>query len=310
LIESAWPGLSIEESNLTVQIAALRRTFAEEPGGENWIETLSRRGYRYIGPAVAHERPSGRAVIIGRRSPSKRLSQIAPLERSAQSPALEASLTLCVASSAYVPSKAESDRNADTARPIRRNHESQRLPPDCLTPTGETLGPAPFLAHSSGRSVHQIPKGLVLGFGPIVELPISIAVFRPPRHRPFGIRKHPKRHDVDGRDQQHQSEPSAIAGAVRTALEAFCRLRGVQVRVASAILTAMHPEQFTVIDQKAYLALGRRLKPDIPEYLRYLAFCRGETHRLDVTLREHDQALWQRGDDLARRQRKSYKPSL
>jgi hypothetical protein len=72
----------------------------------------------------------------------------------------------------------------------------------------------------------------------------------------------------------------------------------------------MHPEQFTVIDQKAYLALGRRLKPDIPEYLRYLAFCRGETHRLDVTLREHDQALWQKGDDLARRQRKSYKPSL
>ncbi|MGD0419052.1 MAG: winged helix-turn-helix domain-containing tetratricopeptide repeat protein [Xanthobacteraceae bacterium] len=58
LIESAWPGLSIEESNLTVQIAALRRTFAEEPGGENWIETLPRRGYRYVGPAVANERPS------------------------------------------------------------------------------------------------------------------------------------------------------------------------------------------------------------------------------------------------------------
>ena len=46
LIESAWPGLAIEESNLTVQIAALRRVFAEEAGGENWIETLPRRGYR------------------------------------------------------------------------------------------------------------------------------------------------------------------------------------------------------------------------------------------------------------------------
>ena len=33
LIESAWPGLAIEESNLPVQIAALRRVFAEEPGG-------------------------------------------------------------------------------------------------------------------------------------------------------------------------------------------------------------------------------------------------------------------------------------
>jgi TolB-like protein len=53
LIESAWPGLAIEESNLTVQIAALRRIFADEPGGKNWIATLPRRGYRYVGPVVA-----------------------------------------------------------------------------------------------------------------------------------------------------------------------------------------------------------------------------------------------------------------
>jgi TolB-like protein len=70
LIESAWPGLSIEESNLTVQIAALRRTFAEEPGGENWIETLPRRGYRYIGPAVASERPSDGAEAIAQHAPA------------------------------------------------------------------------------------------------------------------------------------------------------------------------------------------------------------------------------------------------
>ena len=55
LIESAWPGLAIDDSNLTVQIAALRRVFAEEPGGKNWIETLPRRGYRYVGPVVAKE---------------------------------------------------------------------------------------------------------------------------------------------------------------------------------------------------------------------------------------------------------------
>jgi TolB-like protein len=50
LIEAAWPGLTIEESNLTVQISALRRVFSEEPGGEQWIETLQRRGYRFVGP--------------------------------------------------------------------------------------------------------------------------------------------------------------------------------------------------------------------------------------------------------------------
>jgi TolB-like protein len=50
LIEAAWPGLAVEDSNLTVQIAALRRVLAEASGGDRWIETLPRRGYRFIGP--------------------------------------------------------------------------------------------------------------------------------------------------------------------------------------------------------------------------------------------------------------------
>ena len=52
LIKGAWPGLAVEDSNLTVQIAALRRALGEVPSGENWIETLPRRGYRFVGPAV------------------------------------------------------------------------------------------------------------------------------------------------------------------------------------------------------------------------------------------------------------------
>jgi DNA-binding winged helix-turn-helix (wHTH) protein len=44
LIEAAWPGLIVEESNLSVQIAALRRVLGVEPGGERWIETLWDRG--------------------------------------------------------------------------------------------------------------------------------------------------------------------------------------------------------------------------------------------------------------------------
>ena len=58
LIESAWPGLAIEESNLPVQIGALRRVFAEEPGGDSWLETLPRRGYRYVGPGVTKQQAS------------------------------------------------------------------------------------------------------------------------------------------------------------------------------------------------------------------------------------------------------------
>lgn len=52
LIEAAWPAQMIEDSNLTVQIAAVRRTLADVSAEAQWIETLPRRGYRYVGPAV------------------------------------------------------------------------------------------------------------------------------------------------------------------------------------------------------------------------------------------------------------------
>src|SRR5215467_13986373 len=55
LIDVAWSGQAVEESNLTVQIAALRRALGEEPGGDHWIETIPRRGYRFVGPVLPEE---------------------------------------------------------------------------------------------------------------------------------------------------------------------------------------------------------------------------------------------------------------
>ncbi|MCK1385145.1 winged helix-turn-helix domain-containing protein [Bradyrhizobium sp. 21] len=57
LIDAAWPAQAIEDSNLTVQIAAVRRTLADISGEADWIETLPRRGYRYVGPAVTTSNP-------------------------------------------------------------------------------------------------------------------------------------------------------------------------------------------------------------------------------------------------------------
>ena len=48
-MDAAWPGLAVEEGNLTVQISALRKTLADAPGGGQWIETVARRGYRFVG---------------------------------------------------------------------------------------------------------------------------------------------------------------------------------------------------------------------------------------------------------------------
>src|SRR6516162_8095550 len=57
LIDAAWSGQVVEENNLTVQIAALRRVLGEEPGGDRWIETLPRRGYRFVGPIAKPDEP-------------------------------------------------------------------------------------------------------------------------------------------------------------------------------------------------------------------------------------------------------------
>src|SRR2546425_1149235 len=48
ILDDAWPGLAVEEANLAVQISAIRRALARVPGGESWIETLARRGYRFV----------------------------------------------------------------------------------------------------------------------------------------------------------------------------------------------------------------------------------------------------------------------
>lgn len=47
LLDAAWPGLAVEESNLTVQIAGLRRCL-----GDELIATIPRRGYRLTVAAV------------------------------------------------------------------------------------------------------------------------------------------------------------------------------------------------------------------------------------------------------------------
>lgn len=49
LMTAGWNNLAVEESNLATQMSALRKVLAQS-GAAGWIETLPRRGYRYVGP--------------------------------------------------------------------------------------------------------------------------------------------------------------------------------------------------------------------------------------------------------------------
>jgi TolB-like protein len=48
LVDAAWPDESVEESNLSVQVAQLRRRLGAAPGGGDWIVTVERVGYRFV----------------------------------------------------------------------------------------------------------------------------------------------------------------------------------------------------------------------------------------------------------------------
>jgi pentatricopeptide repeat protein len=72
LMEAAWPDTTVEESNLSVQIAALRKLLGAASDGGEWIATVPRVGYRFnegvnaddVGPTASappdasHRRPS------------------------------------------------------------------------------------------------------------------------------------------------------------------------------------------------------------------------------------------------------------
>jgi TolB-like protein len=70
LVEAGWGGLAVADNNLTVQIAALRRVLAEAADVERWIETLPRRGYRYVGPAVSINVPEVSAAARAASAPA------------------------------------------------------------------------------------------------------------------------------------------------------------------------------------------------------------------------------------------------
>ena len=52
LMDAVWPETSVEENNLTQQVAALRRCFGEKAGDHRFIVTLPGRGYSFVAPVL------------------------------------------------------------------------------------------------------------------------------------------------------------------------------------------------------------------------------------------------------------------
>ena len=52
LMDAVWPDVAVEDSNLTVQISALRRVLDEGRAEGSCIQTVIGRGYRFLAPVI------------------------------------------------------------------------------------------------------------------------------------------------------------------------------------------------------------------------------------------------------------------
>ena len=52
IIAAVWPGAVVEDSNLTVQVSALRRALQHAPPNGKCIQTVPGRGYRFAAPVT------------------------------------------------------------------------------------------------------------------------------------------------------------------------------------------------------------------------------------------------------------------
>jgi hypothetical protein len=80
---------------------------------------------------------------------------------------------------------------------------------------------------------------------------------------------------------------------VKEAVNALITLDGVGVKMASAILTAIDPERYTVLDFRALEALNVKNSENVNLYVLYVDACRSMAKEYGVTMRDFDRANWQ-----------------
>jgi TolB-like protein/Tfp pilus assembly protein PilF len=62
LLEAGWPDATVEEGNLSVQIATLRKAMGPRPDGLDWIATVPRVGYRWLKETAPQGEATGQVL--------------------------------------------------------------------------------------------------------------------------------------------------------------------------------------------------------------------------------------------------------
>ena len=105
LIARVWPNTVVEESNLKVQVAGLRRALNDGRDGNRYLATIPGRGYRFVTPVTLAEESIPRA-----RQTTERLGRSEPRQRSAGGDSFETWLEAQLAAASQKATIAEAIR--------------------------------------------------------------------------------------------------------------------------------------------------------------------------------------------------------
>jgi DNA-binding winged helix-turn-helix (wHTH) protein/Flp pilus assembly protein TadD len=64
IISRVWPDTFVEEANLSVNVAALRKALGTQDDGRHFIETIPKRGYRLLGAEARPPEPARQAIAV------------------------------------------------------------------------------------------------------------------------------------------------------------------------------------------------------------------------------------------------------
>jgi len=62
LLQRIWPNQFVEESNLSFNISTLRKALGDGQNGQRYIETVPKKGFRFVAPVTVHKETNGPLV--------------------------------------------------------------------------------------------------------------------------------------------------------------------------------------------------------------------------------------------------------
>ncbi|MEO6895723.1 MAG: winged helix-turn-helix domain-containing protein [Caldimonas sp.] len=120
LLSELWPGLVVEENSLSQSVSALRRALGDDAHRARFIQTVPRRGFRFIAPVVAVETPEEGARPVA--SSDERAESAAPAPwvadvSEARPPPRRVAIALCAVAVATAAVGVAVWRGRSSARP-------------------------------------------------------------------------------------------------------------------------------------------------------------------------------------------------